>query len=287
MGESAYSYSLTTFSPSGKLVQIEYALSAVTKAPYVAGPTTLRPPFESWPPLRGPSRRWLRPPPDLRVRVSPASTPGCAARLIVQVPARCAPCLRAAQAWRAAYACAQDLVGHQGHQWRGPGHREEDGVAAHGPDLGAEDLQPDGCCGHRLLWDGPGLPRSGQEGPEGGAAVLPRVPGKAVSLQTTPALPVLRLPALTQRAACVCLCVVQELMPLSQLSRELATTMQEFTQQGCVHQQRSSCVCVCVCARARARARLLSLLFCVGWRPGRGGCGAVVLRMHMWPTQRH
>jgi 20S proteasome subunit alpha 2 len=33
MGESAYSYSLTTFSPSGKLVQIEYALSAVTKAP--------------------------------------------------------------------------------------------------------------------------------------------------------------------------------------------------------------------------------------------------------------
>ena len=26
----------------------------------------------------------------------------------------------------------------------------------------------------------------------------------------------------------------QELMPLSQLSRELATTMQEFTQQGCV-----------------------------------------------------
>ena len=32
MGESAYSYSLTTFSPSGKLVQIEYALNAVTKA---------------------------------------------------------------------------------------------------------------------------------------------------------------------------------------------------------------------------------------------------------------
>lgn len=27
--------------------------------------------------------------------------------------------------------------------------------------------------------------------------------------------------------------VYQELMPLSQLSRELATTMQEFTQQGC------------------------------------------------------
>ena len=31
MGESAYSYSLTTFSPSGKLVQM-YALNAVTKA---------------------------------------------------------------------------------------------------------------------------------------------------------------------------------------------------------------------------------------------------------------
>jgi len=29
MGESAYSFSLTTFSPSGKLVQIEYALNAV------------------------------------------------------------------------------------------------------------------------------------------------------------------------------------------------------------------------------------------------------------------
>eukprot|EP01115_Flamella_aegyptia_P012758 TRINITY_DN64_c4_g1_i1.p1 TRINITY_DN64_c4_g1~~TRINITY_DN64_c4_g1_i1.p1 ORF type:complete len:234 (+),score=68.28 TRINITY_DN64_c4_g1_i1:53-754(+) len=30
MGESAYSFSLTTFSPSGKLVQIEYALHAVS-----------------------------------------------------------------------------------------------------------------------------------------------------------------------------------------------------------------------------------------------------------------
>ena len=29
MGDSAYSFSLTTFSPSGKLVQIEYALQAV------------------------------------------------------------------------------------------------------------------------------------------------------------------------------------------------------------------------------------------------------------------
>ena len=29
MGEQAYSFSLTTFSPSGKLVQIEYALNAV------------------------------------------------------------------------------------------------------------------------------------------------------------------------------------------------------------------------------------------------------------------
>ncbi|XRB21242.1 20S proteasome subunit alpha 2 [Pseudoscourfieldia marina] len=31
MGESAYSFSLTTFSPSGKLVQIEYALNAVSQ----------------------------------------------------------------------------------------------------------------------------------------------------------------------------------------------------------------------------------------------------------------
>ena len=37
MGESAYSYSLTTFSPSGKLVQIQYALAAVTKAPTALG----------------------------------------------------------------------------------------------------------------------------------------------------------------------------------------------------------------------------------------------------------
>lgn len=29
MGDSDYSFSLTTFSPSGKLVQIEYALNAV------------------------------------------------------------------------------------------------------------------------------------------------------------------------------------------------------------------------------------------------------------------
>src|SRR6478735_6486897 len=36
MGESQYSFSLTTFSPSGKLVQIEYALNAVQ-----AGSTSL------------------------------------------------------------------------------------------------------------------------------------------------------------------------------------------------------------------------------------------------------
>lgn len=36
MAESAYSFSLTTFSPSGKLVQIEYALNAVS-----AGATSL------------------------------------------------------------------------------------------------------------------------------------------------------------------------------------------------------------------------------------------------------
>lgn len=36
MGESQYSFSLTTFSPSGKLVQIEHALAAVS-----AGATSL------------------------------------------------------------------------------------------------------------------------------------------------------------------------------------------------------------------------------------------------------
>jgi 20S proteasome subunit alpha 2 len=36
MGDSDYSFSLTTFSPSGKLVQIEYALNAVN-----AGSTSL------------------------------------------------------------------------------------------------------------------------------------------------------------------------------------------------------------------------------------------------------
>lgn len=36
MGDSDYSFSLTTFSPSGRLVQIEYALQAVT-----AGATAL------------------------------------------------------------------------------------------------------------------------------------------------------------------------------------------------------------------------------------------------------
>jgi 20S proteasome subunit alpha 2 len=31
MSESIYSYSLTTFSPSGKLIQIEHALEAVSR----------------------------------------------------------------------------------------------------------------------------------------------------------------------------------------------------------------------------------------------------------------
>lgn len=31
MSDSSYSYSLTTFSPSGQLMQIEYALAAVAK----------------------------------------------------------------------------------------------------------------------------------------------------------------------------------------------------------------------------------------------------------------
>merc|ERR1712028_105951 len=37
MGDSAYSFSLTTFSPSGKLVQIEYALNAVSQRPTALG----------------------------------------------------------------------------------------------------------------------------------------------------------------------------------------------------------------------------------------------------------
>jgi len=37
MGDSAYSFSLTTFSPSGKLVQIEYALNAVGQRPTALG----------------------------------------------------------------------------------------------------------------------------------------------------------------------------------------------------------------------------------------------------------
>merc|ERR1711939_1088883 len=37
MGESAYSFSLTTFSPSGKLVQIEYAINAVQMRPTALG----------------------------------------------------------------------------------------------------------------------------------------------------------------------------------------------------------------------------------------------------------
>merc|ERR1712159_526799 len=37
MGESAYSFSLTTFSPSGKLVQIEYAINAVQQRPTALG----------------------------------------------------------------------------------------------------------------------------------------------------------------------------------------------------------------------------------------------------------
>lgn len=37
MGDGAYNFSLTTFSPSGKLVQIEYALQAVAKCPTSLG----------------------------------------------------------------------------------------------------------------------------------------------------------------------------------------------------------------------------------------------------------
>ena len=56
--------------------------------------------------------------------------------------------------------------------------------------------------------------------------------------------------------ACLLLCC-QELMPLSQLSRELATTMQEFTQQGCVlHQRALSVATVASATLARAQYAL-------------------------------
>jgi 20S proteasome subunit alpha 2 len=37
MSEGAYSFSLTTFSPSGKLLQIEYALTAVENGDIAIG----------------------------------------------------------------------------------------------------------------------------------------------------------------------------------------------------------------------------------------------------------
>lgn len=37
MGDSAYSFSLTTFSPTGKLLQIEYALNAVANGKTALG----------------------------------------------------------------------------------------------------------------------------------------------------------------------------------------------------------------------------------------------------------
>ena len=37
MGDSRYSFSLTTFSPVGTLVQIEYALKAVSQGPITVG----------------------------------------------------------------------------------------------------------------------------------------------------------------------------------------------------------------------------------------------------------
>ena len=36
MGDSAYSFSLTTFNPSGKLLQIEYALNAINNSGKIA-----------------------------------------------------------------------------------------------------------------------------------------------------------------------------------------------------------------------------------------------------------
>jgi hypothetical protein len=48
MGDSDYSFSLTTFSPSGKLVQIEYALNAVAAGSTSLGIKGLLPPRCAW-----------------------------------------------------------------------------------------------------------------------------------------------------------------------------------------------------------------------------------------------
>ena len=54
MGDSAYSFSLTTFSPSGKLVQIEYAFQAVASGNTSIGIKSEPPPH---PPFGAPARR--------------------------------------------------------------------------------------------------------------------------------------------------------------------------------------------------------------------------------------
>lgn len=73
---------------------------------------------------------------------------------------------------------AQNIARHQSNQRCGPRHGEENELAAHGPDVGSKDLQPDRRGRHCLLGDGPGLPRPGQEGAEGSAAVLPCLSGR-------------------------------------------------------------------------------------------------------------
>lgn len=54
---SGYNYSLTTFSPSGKLVQIEYALNAVGQGVTSVGVKGLlrSSSFRSWPPRTAPA----------------------------------------------------------------------------------------------------------------------------------------------------------------------------------------------------------------------------------------
>lgn len=52
----------------------------------------------------------------------------------------------------------------------------------------------------------------------------------------------------------------QELMPLSQLSRDLATTMQEFTQQGCVLHQRTLNIVTVLPPQCRTRVGYVASL---------------------------
>ena len=175
MGESAYSYSLTTFSPSGKLVQM-YALNAVTKAQTSLG-------------IKGalPSRYRDH-----------APRPGIARPLLACVAARVrgGSCARSDRRARRR-APALLLAATNGV------------VLATEKKMGSPLMDPKSVQKICNLTDSAGIVYSGM-GPD--FRVLVKKGRKAAQQYYR---------------------VYQELMPLSQLSRELATTMQEFTQQGC------------------------------------------------------